>query len=486
MNKGSWRKWVGDQDKPIEMFKKTEKIGKKQRSNKGRVVDDWIIDASESGKSLLARLEELKVQGHRVGRVVEAHKRYVFVAEEMEEKKPDTNLLWLCTIAKRHFQRSHVERNFVVVGDKILFVPDADVVYDDQGEVINTDLPRGTIQHAFQRVSSIARRDPLRPQWSHVMLANIDYVVVVASVFYPEVRWGLIDRILVQAENFGVEPVIVLNKIDLLQNPKLATPAFREKYKQRVENYRKIGYQVFEVSALKQNLSKGDLTALRELIKGKLIGFAGHSGVGKSSLLNLMRPEFDQVVDDTPEIFYKGRHTTTYNSLIRLDIGAYAIDTPGIRSFDIQESDAIRLSYLFREFRGHQCKFRECSHDGEQDCAIKKAVETGEISKDRYRSYLGILKGVSFREGAVTDAGQSATEADVRARLQFQEGQEDLESEGSSDEEGTDTHALGDLSSPSETTLGTIPMESLATEPKPLPKNALLRKKLLLKTHQDT
>ena len=93
---------------------------------------------------------------------------------------------------------------------------------------------------------------------------------------------------------------------------------------------------------------------------------------------------------------------------------------------------------------------------------------------------------MSFREGAVTDAGQSATEADVRARLQFQVGQEDLESEGSSHEEGTDTHSLGDLSSSSDITLGIKPMESLATEAKPLPKNALLRKKLLLKTHQDT
>jgi len=130
-----------------------------------------------------------------------------------------------------------------------------------------------------------------------------------------------------------------------------------------------------------------------------------------------MKPEFEQIVDENPDIFYKGRHTTTFNSLLYLDIGAYAIDPPGIRSFDIQNYDPITLSYCFPEFRNYKCKFRECSHNLEPHCAIKEAVSQGKISQERYRSFLGILKGISFREGE-GDATDANMIADLKAREQ--------------------------------------------------------------------
>ena len=439
---------VGRRDRLL----KTEKFKKQARSNRGRTIDDWLVDAdfaegSEKSEALQTRLAKLYEKGFRRGRVIEVHKRNVFVAGESEQGKPNTGDLWLCSVAKRHFQRAHKERNFVVVGDRVLFVPDSDIVFDETGEPVDTDLPRGAIQHAFVRTSRIARNDPHRPDWEHVMLANIDAVVIVASVFHPEVRWGLIDRFLVQAEYESLTAIIVLNKVDLLANEKLANPEFLKKYARRVAIYREIGYEVIEVCALKPQKTPEAVTRLRDLFKGKLMGLAGHSGVGKSSILNLMQPEFEQIVDDNPEIFYKGRHTTTYNSLLTLGIGAYAIDTPGVRSFAIDGLDSITLSGCFREFHGLRCKYRECSHDKEPECAVKDAVAQGKVAAERYRSYIGILKGVSFREGEgddrTSDGSDSGMIADLRARAQSRD--EVLAGHQRAVDDGTaDPHAYSD------------------------------------------
>ncbi|MFZ9519784.1 MAG: ribosome small subunit-dependent GTPase A [Silvanigrellaceae bacterium] len=421
-----WRKYLDEADsRRRDRLVKIEKIKKQKRSVRGRTVDDWLVDRAlkegeESESEFSERLLGLSAAGQRRGRVIEVHKRNIFVAEEDRDGKPQTDLLWLCSIAKRHFQRAHKERNFVVVGDQILFEPDAEVTLDSEGQPKDTDLPRGVIQHAFIRHSRIARRDPLNPEWEHVMLANIDLLVVVASVFHPEVRWGLIDRFLVQAELEGLPAAIVLNKVDLLNNPKLATEEFLKRYNKRVSIYKQIGYDVFEICALHPRKSTSEVKRLREMLKGKLIGLAGHSGVGKSSLLNLMKPEFEQIVDDNPEIFYKGRHTTTYNSLLQLGIGAYAIDTPGVRAFSVDGFDSITLSQCFPEFRGIRCHYRECTHDHEPKCGIKDAVEDGRISQERYRSFIGLLKGISFREGE-GDASEAEVIADIAARSQVRD-----------------------------------------------------------------
>ncbi|MCA2961156.1 MAG: ribosome small subunit-dependent GTPase A [Silvanigrellales bacterium] len=424
-----WRQFLDEPDgRKGKVVGRFEKMRKEKRSVRGRTVDDWIIDehlAREAGGQT-SGVEEL-VEAHRVagglrtGRVIEVHKRNVFVAEEKEPGKPDTGLLWLCSVAKRHFQRAHRERNFVVVGDRVLFEADVETKLDAAGDPIDSDLPRGNIQHARSRHSRIARRDPHAPDWEHVMLANIDLVCIVASVFNPEVRWGLIDRFLVQAELENLRPLIVLNKVDLLGDPKLASPEFLARYARRVAIYRDIGYEVVEVCALRPKKTPDAVKALRAQFRGKLVGLCGHSGVGKSSILNLMEPEFEQVVDENPEIFYKGRHTTTYNSLLTLGIGAYAIDTPGVRSFSIDSLGAIELSHCFPEFRSlARCKYRECSHIEEPGCAVKAAMEQGVVSKERYRSYLGILKGVSFREGE-GDNTDAPMIADLKARAQVRD-----------------------------------------------------------------
>lgn len=405
-----------DKEDSGDQWRKIEKIKKEKRSVRGRIVDDWFLEDSEFDKT---------ASKMRRGRVIEVQKRNVFVAEEDEQGLPVTSDLWLCSVAKRHFQRAHKERNFVVVGDRILFEPDVDLKLDEHGDPSDTDLPRGVIQHAFPRKNKISRRDPLHPAWEHIMLANIDLIGVVASVLNPEVRWGLIDRFLVQAELEEVPVVIILNKCDLLSDPKIAHKEFLETYKERVATYRNIGYDVVEICALHPKKTLPAVKHLRSLFKGKLVGFAGHSGVGKSSIINLMKPEFEQIVDEDPEIFYKGRHTTTYNSLLQLGIGGYAIDTPGVRSFDIPGQSPSTLSFCFPEFRDLKCKYKECAHDleSEADCGVKQALKQGKITESRYRSYIGILKGTSLREGT-GDATDALMIADLKAREQKRDEEE--------------------------------------------------------------
>ena len=228
------RKKFVDHDERLNNLKKIEKIKKEKRSVRGRVIDDWIIDSPSSAnskKDIQELVEELYKKGMRRGRVIEVQKRNIFIAEENAKGMPKTENLWLCSVAKRHFQRAHKERNFVVVGDRILFEPNAELQFDNEGQPLDTELPRGVVQHAFMRTSKIARKDPMHPEWEHVMLANIDLIVIVASVLHPEVRWGLIDRFLVQAEMEKIPVVILLNKVDLLENEKLASKEFIEIYR---------------------------------------------------------------------------------------------------------------------------------------------------------------------------------------------------------------------------------------------------------------
>lgn len=370
-----------DYDEESNHHEKIEKIRKQKRSLKGRITEDWFI------KKIPSNL--------RIARVIEVQKKNIFIAEENPKGLCQTDKIWLCTIAKRHFQRAHQERNFVVVGDRVAFEPDREVKFDESGEPIDTDLPRGVIQHGLPRKNQISRKDPLHPEWEHVMFANIDLIAIVASVLKPTVRFGLIDRLLVRAELDNIPAIIVLNKVDLLNELESTNKnkEFLELYSKYCTIYRNLGYEVFEISALHPRKTAPAIKQLREIFKGKMIGFIGHSGVGKSSIVNLMKPEFEQIVDENPDIFYKGRHTTTYNSLLELGIGAFAIDTPGIRAFNLESYDAQTLSACFREFKPYTCKYRSCTHDQESDCGIKNAVELGKISYERYKSYLSMLKG---------------------------------------------------------------------------------------------
>lgn len=414
---------IRDPKKLVYDFEKIKKISRRKRSNKGRSFDDWIISNTHKWKKLPKILEKFFALGFRLGRVIEVQKRNVFVAEEKRDDIIDTQSLWFCSISKRHFQRSHIERNFVVVGDRVLFIPDKNEVLDENGEPIENDLPRATVHHLIERKNQLSRKDLINKNWDHVLFSNIDIIVIMASVINPKVRWRLIDRILIQAEYENIEAIIILNKWDLVDESNKELKSSLDDY---IHLYEKIGYRVFKISSLKSNGYQSELKSLKNLLRKKIFAICGHSGVGKSSFLNLLEPEFELPVDENPEIFYKGRHTTTYNSLLPLGINAFAIDSPGVRSFSIPDKNPIELTHCFREFRDFSCKYRECSHDEEPDCGIKKALENGFISKSRYRSFIGILKNRSFREGEFEDEDHE-TIADLKARKQSHDDSSNLE-----------------------------------------------------------
>jgi ribosome biogenesis GTPase len=232
----------------------------------------------------------------------------------------------------------------------------------------------------------------------------MDQILIVASYLSPKVKWGLIDRYLVMAESEGISAIIALNKADLLQDAERQEE--RAEAEAMVELYRNLGYRVFSLQANAKGAKRhADIKRLGELLKDKITLLSGHSGVGKSSLVNLFRPEIVQAVEEDDDIFYKGRHTTSFASFIKLGSGGYVIDTPGIRSFTFEEKGPIELSHCFVEFRPllGMCKYRECRHIDEPDCAVRTAVEAGTISRWRYKSYLGILLGATGREGRIRD-----------------------------------------------------------------------------------
>lgn len=332
------------------------------------------------------------------GRVVEVHKRYAFVSPEHEFGQIDSKTIYLATVARKFLTFERAERNFIVVGDRVL----CRMVSDDEAQA-SSELPSCVINHLAPRQSAVRRKDPISASRSHVLASNIDQLLIVASYRSPKVKWGLIDRYLLLAEEQEIEPMIVLTKQDLLAD---VSDEFRQGCEKEIETYRNLGYKVVSLSILDRKKAAPQLKVLSEFLHGSMTLLSGHSGVGKSSLINEFKPEIIQEVEPNSDIFYKGRHTTTYASLIKLAAGGAVIDTPGIRSFVLDDRSVIELSYGFREIRQlmSACKFRECRHIDEPQCAVLAALEQGKLSERRYRSFKAMLLGESGREGRAGDS----------------------------------------------------------------------------------
>jgi ribosome biogenesis GTPase len=331
-------------------------------------------------------------------RVVEVHKRYAFISPEASEGQIKTKDVWLATIARKFLQAKREQRNFIVVGDRVLCTKTTE---DNAGLV--SDLPQCVIQLLSSRRNLIKRIDPHHRDMEHVLASNVDQLLIVASYIGPTVKWGLIDRYLVLAELQGIKPLIILNKKDLMKSEKAE---FQKECEENTSIYQAIGYQVFSVQANTDNARKNiEIQEIRMQLKGRISMISGHSGVGKSSLVNLFDPELVQAVEKNEDIFYKGRHTTSYASFIKLGTGGYVIDTPGIRSFVLQELSHRELAFGFVEFRKFlgSCKYQACRHLDEPDCAIRQGSQQGLISPRRYQSYRGILLGTTGREGRIRD-----------------------------------------------------------------------------------
>ncbi|RCU51938.1 MULTISPECIES: small ribosomal subunit biogenesis GTPase RsgA [Corallincola] len=238
----------------------------------------------------------------------------------------------------------------------------------------------GVVEVVQPRTSELCRPDfydGLKP-----VAANIDQILIVTSVL-PAFSSQIIDRYLVASENIEIEPVIVLNKTDLLDD------ATRQEIAPVLENYRKLGYRVLEASSL----TFEGLEPIRTALIDRISVFVGQSGVGKSSLINSLLPEAEEVIGDVSSNSGLGQHTTTAAKLLHLPGGGDLIDSPGVREFALWHLEPERVTWCFRELREliGGCRFRDCKHGDDPGCIIREKVELGEISQLRYDNYHHIL-----------------------------------------------------------------------------------------------
>jgi len=249
----------------------------------------------------------------------------------------------------------------LAIGDHVLFSPER--------RRVEEILPRRTV---------LSRTDPHNPRIERVIAANVDVVVVVVSLKNPALRPGLIDRYLIAIGKSGADPLLCVNKIDLMSS---------DGELDALRPYQDLGIEVVLCSA-----ATGEgLETLSAALAGKTCVFTGHSGVGKSSLLNALDEKLDLETNAVSSATEKGRHTTTHSAMYELPNGAIVIDTPGIREFGLWDISPLEIRRYFDEFDHYRCGFSDCTHSHEPDCAVKAAVEAGEIAEARYQGYLRIL-----------------------------------------------------------------------------------------------
>lgn len=267
------------------------------------------------------------------------------------------------------------ETNPVAVGDYVTMDTDRDV---------------GSITDILPRTNHILRQSVKKTGHTHVLAANIDQVMVVATMAFPRTSTGFIDRVLVSAEAFDIPQLLVLNKRDLMSDDDQALAA------EVMRIYSAIGVDVHIISAIAD-----DVGPIRELFTGKTTLVAGHSGVGKSTLLNRIAPSISQATGEISGYTEKGIHTTTFAEAFEIAKDTFVIDTPGIKEWGLVDMNPQEISDYFPEMRTVRldCKFQSrCLHLNEPGCAVKAAVETGAIAQGRYDSYVKMATGTDNRK----------------------------------------------------------------------------------------
>lgn len=260
------------------------------------------------------------------------------------------------------------KRHVVAAGDVVWFRPEG----RNEGIIERVEPRRGVVSRTSRGQQ-------------HVLVANVDQLVIVMSAAEPRLKPNLIDRLLVTAERSGIRPIVCINKIDLVEPADLMP---------LVGVYAQIGYEVLLVSVVEGT----GIDRLRERLKGEESVVTGQSGVGKSSLLNAVEPGLELRVQTVSGDTQKGRHTTTTAELIPLSFGGYVVDTPGIRQFQLWDVIPEEVAGFFRDLRPYvsRCRFPNCTHTHENDCAVKDAVADGWIDTRRYESYVQIRAGDEF------------------------------------------------------------------------------------------
>lgn len=260
--------------------------------------------------------------------------------------------------------------NPVAVGDKVKIV-------------LENGKETGAITAIEPRNNYIVRRSVKLSKASHIIAANIDQAWLIATLAFPRTSIGFIDRFLITAEAYHIPACLIFNKLDLYNKQ------LQETLDHVMDIYQSVGYKCYASSAL-----RGDgIEELREALKGKSTLISGHSGTGKSAIINAIEPGLNLRTGEISHYHLKGKHTTTFAEMFELSFGAFIIDTPGIQEFSLTDFERVEVWERFPEMRAisMDCHFNNCTHTHEPKCAVKKGLETGLINRIRYNSYLSIL-----------------------------------------------------------------------------------------------
>jgi len=275
-----------------------------------------------------------------------------------------------CTIKGKFRVKELRTTNPVAVGDYIMF------------EFERSNIS-GVITEVLDRKNYILRKSSNLSKQSQIIAANLDQVFLMITIILPETPVEFIDRFLITAEAYRIPASIIINKTDL----------YGEEEQARMLNlislYSKIGYECFSLSVI----NKSGIVPLREKMKDKINLISGNSGVGKSTLLNLLNPSLNLKTEEVSDYHKQGKHITTFPEMHRMPFGGFVIDTPGIRGFGMVDMERNEIYHFFPEiFRiSRNCRFYNCLHYDEPGCAVRSAVESGQVNPLRYRSYLNIL-----------------------------------------------------------------------------------------------
>jgi ribosome biogenesis GTPase len=261
------------------------------------------------------------------------------------------------------------------------------------GDVVDFELEpdqeTGVITNLHQRKNYIIRKSINLSKQGQIIAANLDQALLVVTLASPRTSLGFIDRFLVTAEAYDIPAKLVFNKLDLFSDEGLKILADYQSV------YESIGYPCYDVSALEGT----NINQIQELLKDKVTLFSGHSGVGKSSLINSLLPDLELRTSEVSEWSDKGTHTTTFAEMFELPEGGFIIDTPGIRELGVIDIEKHELGRFFPEMRSRMqdCRFNNCRHINEPGCAVLSALENGKIELSRYESYLSIYNGNDTR-----------------------------------------------------------------------------------------
>jgi ribosome biogenesis GTPase / thiamine phosphate phosphatase len=291
--------------------------------------------------------------------------------------KDDAGILYECRIKGKLRIKGMKTTNPLAVGDWVDF---EHIEKDSRDQNRNI----GIIYAVDERKNYIIRRSQNLSKQAHIIAANIDQAFLIVTINFPVTTTTFIDRFLASAEAYRIPVVLIFNKTDRYDAQQHGI------MKEYISIYEKIGYRCISLSALQQT----GIDDLKSVMKDRISVFNGHSGVGKSTLINTLQPGLNLKTREISDYHETGKHTTTFSELFELDFGAYIIDTPGIKAFGMLEMEPWEISHYFTEiFRiSESCQYNNCSHTHEPGCAVKKAYLSGEIAESRFTSYLGLLE----------------------------------------------------------------------------------------------